>query len=758
MTCRLVPLRLQSSSIFFLGHGSTSIYGVCCGDTAFFGSLYKLTVNGDEIMPKFRDVNRPPSPSHHIGTSQSSFSSAAAGSPCQNRGSDDKWNELYTRLLSYKLRHGDCKVPTLYPQDKALGNWVKVVRQNYKNMPVDNARRQQLDSIGFVWNTKEAFGSWDEMYTRLLVYKVRHGDCNVPAAYPQDKALGGWVKTQRCRLKNVPLDNERRQKLDSIGFTWQIVTSWNAMFNRLVIYQQRYGDCDVPRLHPQDKALGEWVRVQRDRLKNMPSDNVRRQQLESLGFTWHVEETTSWDEMYTRLLVYKVLNGDCDVPRSYPRDKSLGEWVSTQRERLKNVPLDNEQWQQLESLGFTWQLEETTNWDEMFQRLVTYKQWHGDCNVPQSYPQDKSLGGWVKEQRKLLQNAPLENEQRQQLESLGFTWLEEKTKWDDMFQRLLAYKQQHGDCNTPKHYSPDTALGIWVSNQRVCFKHVPMDNEQRQQLERIGFIWNLEETTRWDKMFNRLVAYKQRHGNCNTPIRYPRDKALGVWVRTQRNVLKNARLDDERRRRLNSIGFSWQRKSMASWDEMFNRLVAYKQQHGDCNTPKRYPRDKALGEWVKKQRRHLKKAPLDNVRRQRLDEIGFTWQLKEMTSWDERVAAHRLVAIQQGHGDCYSPQAYPQDKSLGQTQTQRCHLWQVPLNSEQRHILESMGLSPQLYERGCDKVYQQSLAFRSVQETTSRNELLSRLVAYQQWPRDYYTLQSYLHAKALGEIFQMQRR
>lgn len=42
-----------------------------------------------------------------------------------------------------------------------------------------------------------------------------------------------------------------------------------------------------------------------------------------------------------------------------------------------------------------------------------------------------------------------------------------------------------------------------------------------------------------------------------------------------------------------SLGFGLQRK----WEEMFARLVAYKEKHGDCLVPNRYADDPQLGSW-----------------------------------------------------------------------------------------------------------------------------------------------------------------
>lgn len=38
-------------------------------------------------------------------------------------------------------------------------------------------------------------------------------------------------------------------------------------------------------------------------------------------------------------------------------------------------------------------------WDKMYQRLITYKETHGNCLVPKGYPMDPKLANWVETQR-----------------------------------------------------------------------------------------------------------------------------------------------------------------------------------------------------------------------------------------------------------------------------------------------------------------------------------------------------------------------
>ena len=108
----------------------------------------------------------------------------------------------------------------------------------------------------------------------------------------------------------------------------------------------------------------------------------------------------------------------------------------------------------------------------------------------------------------------------------------------------------------------------------------------------MGFAWD-PQTAAWEETFAALVAYKQQHGDCNVPVQWPENPALGTWVFTQRQSRAAAKLSVERIQRLDELGFAWDPLT-AAWEEMFAALVAYKQQHGDCNVPQRWPENPNL--------------------------------------------------------------------------------------------------------------------------------------------------------------------
>lgn len=65
---------------------------------------------------------------------------------------------LQKQLKEYKIKHGDCNVPTKYKQNTALGRWVSTQRSEFKKFchgdeaaAIDSERIRMLESIGFVW-------------------------------------------------------------------------------------------------------------------------------------------------------------------------------------------------------------------------------------------------------------------------------------------------------------------------------------------------------------------------------------------------------------------------------------------------------------------------------------------------------------------------------------------------------------------------------------------------------------------------------
>jgi hypothetical protein len=149
----------------------------------------------------------------------------------------------------------------------------------------------------------------------------------------------------------------------------------------------------------------------------------------------------------------------------------------------------------------------------------------------------------------------------------------------------------------------------------------------------------------WDEWYGRLLRYKTREGHCRVLHNYV-DGAfrLGRWVIMQRT--KKDKLSADRIRRLDAIGFIWDRLE-DKWEEGFAALTKFKAMEGHCNVPGDYIDGKfKLGKWVIFQRTH--QAELAADRRRRLEEIGIVWRSQEF-KLERAVGALKSFKDREGH-------------------------------------------------------------------------------------------------------------
>merc|ERR1712174_56764 len=127
-------------------------------------------------------------------------------------------------------------------------------------------------------------------------------------------------------------------------------------------------------------------------------------------------------------------------------------------------------------------------------------------------------------------------------------------RWDENYENLKKYKNEHGSCLVPKDYKDDPRLGNWVANHRIPFrkkmngKPSRFSNAQYDKLAMLGFkemIKNQSEkeedvvmvsqedakkSDRWDENYENLKKYKNKYGSCLVPKDYKDDPRLGNWV------------------------------------------------------------------------------------------------------------------------------------------------------------------------------------------------------------------------------------
>ena len=476
------------------------------------------------------------------------------------------WDDMFARLLAYKRAVGDTNVPAIWPKDPELGRWVSMQRRLHNMGQLSPERRKQLDETGFLWSPLAVH--WEQMFNALVEYRRDFGHCNVPPGWAENRQLAHWVGTQRRVNKQGKFPADRVTRLDRLGFTWGKDDRWEEMFRSLVDYRKTHGDCNVPRAWPENPRLGVWVHTLRKqkRLGELPANRIQRlnrrvaelttqqiQRLDALAFEWN-PYTSAWEKMFKALVDFKTANGNCDVPQSWQGSSQLWTWVSQQRRHYYNGSLSQAKARRLEQLGLVWKPTEE-RWEKYFAALVEYKDTFGNCNVPQDWEGNPSLGRWVGQQRFRRSTGKLSAERIQRLNSIGFHWNRTDSRWETMFAALIEYRQRFGNCNVPHEWSENAALGGWVSLQRTRRRRGQITARQLQKLNSLGFVWDIRDGF-WDRMFAALVEYKREHGHCNVPTKWSENPQLASWVVNQRT--RRALLGEDRIRRLEEAGFQWQ--------------------------------------------------------------------------------------------------------------------------------------------------------------------------------------------------------
>ncbi|CAM9193682.1 unnamed protein product [Chrysoparadoxa australica] len=252
-----------------------------------------------------------------------------------------EWEQVALGIELYKSKFGDANVPSRFavPENDEwpaqlwslkLGQKVAAIRSTGRYINNKPERKQQLDDLGFQWGrkgtdiTEADCEPFEDILDSLQVYKQIHGDFNIPTTYkvPEEPPwperlysipLGARIITMREHGLYTDAQPERQQMLQDIGFDFTgqnlaTETKFRKIYDALRFYAELYGQVDVPQdyvvpsedeVWPMDfwdMKLGQRVNSIRKSgtfVKNHPS---RRRLLDELGFLWEAPSKTAGKE------------------------------------------------------------------------------------------------------------------------------------------------------------------------------------------------------------------------------------------------------------------------------------------------------------------------------------------------------------------------------------------------------------------------------------------------------------------------------
>ena len=130
-----------------------------------------------------------------------------------------RWEFCFGLLERYVEDNGHARVPRGYRvEGVSLGDWV--INQRARRGRLSTERVRRLQSLrGWVWHTFEA--TWEQGFSELETYVLRHGNALVPASY--GRGLGRWVVRQRGARSEGRLSREKAKRLEGLqGWVWDV--------------------------------------------------------------------------------------------------------------------------------------------------------------------------------------------------------------------------------------------------------------------------------------------------------------------------------------------------------------------------------------------------------------------------------------------------------------------------------------------------------------------------------------------------------
>jgi hypothetical protein len=216
-----------------------------------------------------------------------------------NPSRNEVWSSNFQKLKEFYMDNGHLSLPN-DPEYAHLSQWLTY--QRHHNKTLRKEQLEQLKSINYkeVSRHRDQDGkAWESKYKQLMDLYTKKGSVIIKAG--EDASLSGWLSRQRSLLKTNQLDLERRELLETLGIT----------------------DC-----------------IRRERRKTG-------------------KQLAQWQAQLEKLVEYKGISGDCNVPYHYESDPSLGLWVSSQRKRYSQMKqgkckMDQYRIEKLEDVGFEW--------------------------------------------------------------------------------------------------------------------------------------------------------------------------------------------------------------------------------------------------------------------------------------------------------------------------------------------------------------------------------------------------------------------
>ena len=226
--------------------------------------------------------------------------------------------------------------------------------------------------------------------------------------------------------------------------------------------------------------------------------------MDDIGFVWQVRQRNKeWKESIDKLKAFRDVHGNCDVPRDYPADQALADFVQDQRTKYQKGQLSGRRQNQLEDIGLVINVQEPDDGRYYHNGNAEAKKDAKKVVVlGDPYDPDTPLEDHDDDGSDVDANADMEDNEEQSDDNDDDDEEEEEeegdaisvVELDETFQRnyekLKEFHSKHGHCRVKLF---GHSLGSWVSSLRRKYEDDPeygISVECQLLLDEIDFDYN----------------------------------------------------------------------------------------------------------------------------------------------------------------------------------------------------------------------------------------------------------------------------
>jgi superfamily II DNA or RNA helicase len=340
---------------------------------------------------------------------------------------------------------------------------------------------------------EDTTSDWLVGYAALEAFHAEHGHFRVPVDHViGDISLSGWVSAQRLADRQGRLADERRQRMEAIGFIFDPTQeAWQRHYAAAQAFHAVHDHLRIPARYQADGiSVGRWLRAQLDKHATGALEQDKARLLEAIGVLWPDTSKDTWEEMFATAEQIFLTHGSLRIKAGELHNGvNLYDWICYQRAQYHQNKLSPDRVDRLEAIGISWTPKDEA-WERGFAAAAQFRAEHGHLHAPRGHVIDEiRLDHWLGANIRAHHVGTLPPERTRRLEALGITWSARTATFDRLLTAAEKFRAEHGHLHVPADHLVDgLQLKTWLATQRYQTKKGTVPAERLDRLVAAGIV------------------------------------------------------------------------------------------------------------------------------------------------------------------------------------------------------------------------------------------------------------------------------